>query len=56
MQILHKECCTVKVFKQRKQLICNLKCHVDTTAILSKMVKTLKSKTSWYLTHKVTER
>ena len=31
---------TSKVFKQRNQLICNLKFHVDTAAIFSKMNKT----------------
>ena len=37
-----KECYnTSKVFKQRKQLIWNLKFHADTAAIFSQMNKTL---------------
>ena len=40
---LHKECSvkehyiTLKVFKQRKQLIWNLKFHADTAAVFSQM-------------------
>ena len=48
VKLLHKECSmkkpdntTSKVFKQRKQLISNLKSHAETGAIFSQMKKTL---------------
>ena len=47
VKLLHKECSmkehynTSKVFKQRKQLIWNLKFYTDTAATFSQMNKTL---------------
>ena len=47
VKLLHKECSmkerynTSNVFKQRKQLIWNLRFHADTAAIFSQMNKTL---------------
>ena len=45
---------TSKVFKQRKQLIWNLKFHADTVAIFSQMNKNVKFTMPWYLLHNMT--
>ena len=54
VKLLHKECSmkerynNSKVFKQRKQLIWNLKFHADTVVIFREMNKTLKFTIPWY--------